>query len=94
MQAAIADQFEGVIFVKTHNAMVVDHGRSVINFAVTSGAIYIVRNPLDVAISLSFHMGRTIDDAIQTMATSGVETPINDKRVHEVWGSWSQHVES
>src|ERR1700730_12153677 len=94
VQAAIADQFEGLIFVKTHNALVVDHGRSLINFAVTSGAIYIVRNPLDVAISLSYHMGRTMDEAIQTMATHGVETPINEKRVHEVWGSWSEHVES
>ena len=94
VQATIADQFEGLIFVKTHNALVVDYGRPLINFAVTSGAIYVVRNPLDVAISLSHHMGRTIDQAIQTMATHGVETPINEMRVHEVWGSWSEHVES
>ena len=94
VQAAIADQFEGMIFVKTHNALVVDHGQSVINFKVTSGAIYIVRNPLDVAISLSFHMDRTIDEAIRTMAMPGVETPINEMRVHEIWGSWSEHVES
>lgn len=94
VQAAIADQFEGVIFVKTHNALVIDQGQSIINFGVTSGAIYIVRNPLDVAISLSYHMGRTIDEAIDVMATADMETPINDKRVHEVWGSWSQNVES
>jgi hypothetical protein len=94
VQAAIADQFEGLIFVKTHNALVVDHGQSLINFAVTSGAIYIVRNPLDVAISLAFHMGRTLDEAIATMAARDTETPISEERVQEVWGSWSQHVES
>jgi len=94
VQAAIADQFEGMIFVKTHNALVIDQRHSIINFAVTAGAIYIVRNPLDVAISLSHHMGRTIDEAIDVMATRGMETPINDKRVHEIWGSWSQNVES
>jgi hypothetical protein len=94
VQAAIADQFEGLIFVKTHNALVVDHGQSLVNFAVTSGAIYIVRNPLDVAISLSFHMSRTIDEAIEVMATRQMETPVNDKRVHEIWSSWSEHVES
>lgn len=94
VQEVIANQFEGLIFCKTHNALVIDRGRSVFNFAVTSGAIYIVRNPLDVAISLSHHMGKNIDQAISIMGTPDVETPINETRVHEVWGSWSQHVES
>ncbi len=94
VQEWIADQFEGLVFVKTHNGLVNDHGRSIINFAVTSGAIYIVRNPLDVAISLAHHMGKTIDEAIETMARPDTETPINEKRVHEIWGSWTQHVES
>jgi hypothetical protein len=94
VQEKIADQFEGVIFVKTHNALVVDHGYSIINFAVTSGAIYIVRNPLDVAISLSFHVNQSIDEAINLMASPNAETPIEGNRVHEVWGSWSRHVES
>lgn len=94
VQQWIAEQFEGLVFVKTHNGLVVDYGQSIINFAVTSGAIYIVRNPLDVAISLSHHINATIDKAIDTMATPNTETPINDKRVHEVWGSWSQNVES
>jgi hypothetical protein len=94
VQEVIADQFEGLIFCKTHNALVIDRGQSIINFAVTSGAIYIVRNPLDVAISLAHHIGRSIDEAISVMATQDAETPIDETRVHEVWGSWSQHVES
>ena len=94
VQEVIADQFEGLIFCKTHNALVIDRGQSIINFAVTSGAIYIVRNPLDVAISLAHHIGKSIDQAISVMATQDVETPINETRVHEVWGSWSQHVDS
>lgn len=94
VQEAIADQFEGMIFCKTHNALVIDRGHSMINFAVTSGAIYIVRNPLDVAISLSHHMNKSLDEAIVTMGAPDVETPINAERVHEVWGSWSQHVQS
>ncbi len=94
VQEVIADQFEGLIFCKTHNALVIDRGQSIINFAVTSGAIYIVRNPLDVAISLAHHIGKSIDKAILVMATQDAETPIDETRVHEVWGSWSQHVES
>ena len=94
VQQWIADQFEGLVFVKTHNGLVIDHGRSVINFAVTSGAIYIVRNPLDVSISLAHHMDKTIDEAIETMGSRDTGTPINEKRVHEIWGSWTQHVAS
>jgi hypothetical protein len=94
VQETLADKFEGLIFCKTHNALVIDRGHSIINFQVTSGAIYIVRNPLDVAISLSHHIGKSVDEAITVMAHPDVETPINDKRVHEVWGSWSQHVDS
>lgn len=94
VQQEIADRFEGLVFVKTHNALVIDRGHSIVNFAVTSGAVYILRNPLDVAISLSHHMNKTVDQAIDTMGASDVETLVNEKRVHEFWGSWSQHVMS
>jgi hypothetical protein len=94
VQKWIADEYDGLVFVKTHNGLVMDHGRSIINFAVTSGAIYIVRNPLDVAISLSHHLGKNIDEAIAAMATWDATTPVNDERVYEIWGSWSQNVES
>ena len=94
VQQSIADQYDDLVFVKTHNGLVIDHGRSIINFAVTSGAIYIVRNPLDVAISLSHHMGETIDETIEIMGLPDAETTINDLRVYEIWGSWSQNVAS
>ena len=90
VQQEIADTFEGLVFVKTHNGLVIDRGHTIINFAVTSGAIYIIRNPLDVAISLSHHMNRTVDAAIELMG-SFAESQVNEKRVHEVWGSWSEH---
>jgi hypothetical protein len=88
----MADAFEGIVFVKTHNALLVDRGHPTINVAVTSGAIYIVRNPLDVAISYADHRGRSIDDAIAAMAQSGYESAMSDDAVYELYGSWSQHV--
>jgi hypothetical protein len=94
VQEAIANQFEGMIFCKTHNALVIDRGHSIINFTVTSGAVYVVRNPLDVAISLAYHLNQSIDEAIATMANDNIETPITETQVHEVWTSWSRHVES
>jgi hypothetical protein len=80
--------------VKTHHALVMDRGVRTINIEVTSGAIYIVRNPLDVAISFAHHMGSTVDAAIEEMSTANLETGISDRSVYEVYGSWSQHVES
>jgi hypothetical protein len=94
VQQSLADQFDGLVFVKTHNALVINHGKPIINFAVTSGAIYVVRNPLDVAISLAHHTGEPIDQAIELMASQDAETVVNDAQVFDVWGSWSQHVES
>jgi len=94
VQQKIADTYEGLIFLKTHNALVVDRGHSVVNFAVTSGAVYIVRNPLDVAISLSHHGDHSIDKAIEMMALEDSESPVSDTLVHAVWSSWSRNVAS
>jgi hypothetical protein len=94
VQEKLADEQEGLVFVKTHSALVTDRGSVTINFAVTSGAIYIVRNPLDVAISYAHHIGRSIDEAIDLMALEGAETRVTEKQVYEVFGSWSEHVRS
>jgi hypothetical protein len=94
VQRHAADQFEGLVFTKTHQALVVDRGLTTINFEVTAGAIYIVRNPLDVAISLAHHFGRSVDDAIAIMATENIELEATDTQVYELIGSWSQHVRS
>jgi hypothetical protein len=88
----IAESLEGIVFVKTHNALVTDRGYSTINIAVTSGAIYIVRNPLDVVISLAHHMGTSVDATINHMSVENMETSGSDRGVYEVFGSWSQHV--
>jgi hypothetical protein len=92
VQQYVADAVEGLIFVKTHQALVIDRGHPAINFSVTAGAIYIVRNPLDVAISYSHHLGRSIDFAIEFMNLKNAETAVTNKQVYEVYGSWSQNV--
>lgn len=94
VQMGIMENANGLAFVKTHHALVMDRQKPTINFDATAGAIYIVRNPLDVAISFSHHMNSTVDYAIEQMALKNVETPIGENAVYEVYGSWSQHVES
>ena len=94
VQEKLANETDGLLFVKTHNALVMDRGYPAINSAVTSGAVYIVRNPLDVAISYGHHMGKTTDDAIIQMEQEGLETQVTVKSVYEVFSSWSHHVQS
>ncbi|MBW3098344.1 sulfotransferase domain-containing protein [Pseudohoeflea coraliihabitans] len=92
VQEAIADELPGISLVKTHNALVLDRGYPAINTKVTSGAVYILRNPLDVAISFAHHLGTTIDVAIERMGKAGLETPMTEETIHEIYGSWSENV--
>jgi hypothetical protein len=39
-------------------------------------------------------MSATVDDAIEQMATAGLETAVTEKSVYEVYGSWTEHVRS
>jgi hypothetical protein len=94
VQKRMVTEASGPILVKTHNALVLDRGVPTVNMKVTSGAVYIVRNPLDVAISFAHHFGVDIDEAIRRMGRKGVETDVTDTVVYEVYGSWSQNVMS
>lgn len=82
------------VFVKTHNWLGEDHGVPCISMEYTAGAIYIVRNPLDVVISLADHFGLSIDGAIERMADPLARTANAPHRVPDVMSSWSNHVRS
>ena len=82
------------VFVKTHNALVADFGVPLVTPEVTAGMIYVVRNPLDVVISYSHHLGLSIGETIAWMATPGARTRNTDEWVTERMGSWSEHVAS
>ena len=90
----IARGFSGSGFCKIHGALMTSRGHPTVNMAVSSGAIYIVRNPLDVTLSYADFMGLGIDRAIDQMATENMESGFDDKNVPTLLGSWSQHVAS
>ncbi len=95
IQANIARHARERVFMKTHNAVANVEGYSTINFDVTRGAIYLVRNPLDVAISFASHMGQSIDETIEYMANPDATTALASERlVYEFMSSWSLHVAS
>jgi len=93
-QAWIASTQPGNMFSKTHLAVMTAHGQATINLSVTAGAIYLVRNPLDVVPSFADHQGLSIDKAIEVLNLDNHEPPTTHTTVAEPMGNWSQHVES
>jgi hypothetical protein len=91
---AVAERMPTVAMMKTHNLLGELAGMPTINLTASVGAIYIVRDPRDVAPSLAKHLGSTIDEAIGVMATSAFSTDNQPETAFEVWGSWSEHVAS
>lgn len=83
------------VFVKTHNALVEDRGTSMITLEHTAGAIYVIRNPLDVAVSYGHHFGISPGEAVAAMNRPGNQSIDNQENfVYELHGSWSEHVRS
>lgn len=94
VQRLITQTFQDNVFVKTHNAMLEYLGKPLIHMEWTAAAIYIVRNPLDVCISLADHYGVDIDQAIAAMENPKNATVGSDKVVYEVHTTWSSHADS
>lgn len=94
VQRDLAASSRDSVFVKTHNWLGLDHDQPCIDMRYTAGAIYVVRNPLDVVPSLADHFGLSIDQAIAQMADPAARTLNLRHRVPDVMSSWSNHVRS
>ena len=92
VHAAIAQRAQGTRFVKTHNMAGRFDGHPLHNWSVSAGAVYVVRNPLDVAVSMTHHFGLGIDEAIERLANENVATGNDALFVSQILGSWSLHV--
>jgi hypothetical protein len=82
------------VFVKTHQVLGESGGAPLVTMEATAGAIYVVRNPLDVVPSFADHFGVSIDDAIGFMAWDGAYTAAKTNQIPEVLSSWSLNVKS
>ncbi|MAB12737.1 sulfotransferase domain-containing protein [Parvibaculum sp.] len=82
------------VFVKTHNYMGDWLGYPLVNLNVTAGAIYMVRNPLDVVLSARDHFARPIDETIEIMGSSEGGVAKTDSHVPERYNTWSENVRS
>ena len=85
---------DDLVFVKTHNANLTVHDVPLCTPEVTAGAIYIVRDPRDVALSYAAFTGKSVDEIIAFMANDGAANQSDGVQVFELLSSWSRHAVS
>lgn len=82
------------VFVKTHHAIGRVGEVPTITAEVTAGAIYVIRNPLDVAVSFAHHMNLDLDTAIATMNREENYLETGGRIAAQFISSWRNHVTS
>ncbi|MCL1629195.1 sulfotransferase domain-containing protein [Roseibaca sp. V10] len=84
---------------KIHDAYLYnDAGEPIVDPVATLGAVYLLRNPLDVAPSFAAHLAVDIERAITLMANPDASLSRDGKGLNmqlvQRLGTWSSHVES
>lgn len=89
----IAQSRQGTHFVKTHCSIQRIGPYDIIPPEVTAAAIYILRNPFDLAPSFARHLGLDIDAAIEKMLDP---TSLNTTGtgIFDTLGRWDSHISS
>lgn len=90
---ALAGQKADIMLVKTHQAVIQRDKVWTVTHDVTKAAIYVIRNPLDVAVSYAHHYGREPSEIIEALDSKWHKLPGDKKSiVTQYLGRWSDHV--
>jgi hypothetical protein len=92
VQRNFCAKFAESAFMKTHSRFGDYHGLALIEPECTAGAIYVVRDPLDVAVSAASHYGVSLEYMVGKMADMNFRTEASERHVTDYIGSWSQNV--
>ena len=95
----ISDEAKATLFIKVHDAYTfLPDRKPMFPPSATKGIIYIVRNPLDVAVSNSNHNGCTVQQSIEMMGDGNHGLCSKNKKLKDQLrqkiGTWSDHVMS
>lgn len=97
LRAEVAD-IAPPLFLKTHDArLLLPGGDWTVPPDITRGAIYLIRDPRDVAPSLARHLGYDLDRAIDFMARPARMAQTRralPPQLPQLWSDWSGNVES
>lgn len=94
----LSQNLEKNLFVKVHDAYTYLAEGTPLLGTVNAKAIYIIRNPLDVAVSFANHLSQSLDNTIEIMGNKeyafckGTNSLPNQLRQQLL--TWSQHAES
>ena len=93
-----AGQLKKTAYIKIHDAYTfIKDNTPLIPAKGSLGAVYFIRNPLDVSVSLAHHAKCPIDWSIHMMGNQDFYVPLktnNDKQIRQRLLSWSMHVQS
>ncbi len=97
----LAETGKKTLFIKIHDAFTFSEtdGLARIPEDPSRLALYFVRNPLDVVLSLANHIGRPVDTAIDRFIINPAGTFLTKKaapnnQFYQPLGTWSMHAES
>lgn len=95
----LSEQAKEPLFLKVHDAFTyTPYGYPLLSKSATAGVLYLVRNPLDVAVSFAHHSARPVETMVARMGEPDFCFVDNPKRLHNQLRqrllTWSGHVTS
>jgi len=82
------------IFLKTHNANLAYSSIPLCTPTLTAGAITVIRDPRDIAVSYAAYTGKSLDDIIAFMNQKAAANAATNLQVFELLSTWSAHIAS
>jgi hypothetical protein len=92
----MAAEGSGPLFLKVHDAFDFnDDGRPIFPKTATAGVIYLIRNPLELAVSYAHHQAESFESIIRFMRSDDAVlsgSARSNRQLPQRLGSWSGHV--
>ena len=92
-QKNINKQKKSVIFYKTHSVRGIVNNNFFTDESVCLAFIYVIRDPRDVVVSLSKHMGENISDSLQKVLYDK-NRMTSFQKVNELISTWKNNIDS